>query len=341
VCGLLTACESQLINPSLQPQASIVHQTHISNIPMRHKVSKGDTLSNIAKKYGLKRQDLAAWNQIDAPKYIVKLGQILRLHAPSPFKKVTPSIEEPAKLTTPKPNGIKKVENPAKSDDNSPLLDINLFSNTNNTESKRLNDEVAESIRNDHDEEFIAYKPPVKGITERVPVQSRGKNCQGLSAQDLNLKVLAPQHIAWTHQSQPQLYWSIDQDVELSITVFIGEISPNMLQTPVLEKQSQQALKAGVYVLDLKAEDVYLQPNKVYQWAVSLNCRIQQTIPSMMANAEIQYMPLTQAAPDKALAQAYFYADQGYWYDALQTLQYISGESAQRALHDLLKQGGI
>ena len=79
----------------------------------------------------------------------------------------------------------------------------------------------------------------------------------------------------------------------------------------------------------------------MYQWAVSLSCRTEQSIPRIIANAEIQYIPLTQAAPAGALSQAYFYADQGYWYDALQTLQHISGESAQRALHDLLKQGGI
>lgn len=43
-----------------------------------HTVVKGDTLYSIAKKHGVKHQDLAKWNNITNPKRL-RLGQKLRL----------------------------------------------------------------------------------------------------------------------------------------------------------------------------------------------------------------------------------------------------------------------
>jgi LysM repeat protein len=48
----------------------------------QYKVATGDTLSGIAKKHGLKYQDIAKWNNIQDPRRI-QPGQTLRLHPPA------------------------------------------------------------------------------------------------------------------------------------------------------------------------------------------------------------------------------------------------------------------
>lgn len=47
----------------------------------RYVVVKGDTLSGIARKHGLKHRDLAQWNDIRDPRRL-RVGQELRLDAP-------------------------------------------------------------------------------------------------------------------------------------------------------------------------------------------------------------------------------------------------------------------
>ncbi len=338
LCCFLSACEPQVVNPLLQTKPEKA-QAQISKpkkqLPRKHKVRKGDTLTNIAKRYGLNRQDLADWNAIKPPKYIVRLGQKLRLHAPSPFKQVEKPKTKPSTSSAKKnPTVIPEPSTPI--DDNSPLLSVEKKPQV----ARQLNTEVAESLRSTDEGEFIAYKPPVKGVTERVPVQSRGQSCLGLSRQALNLQLWAPQHIAWTHRSQPQLYWSLEQPIEAYVNVTITEISPNPWQAPIIEKQRRQRLQPGAYVFNLASEQIRLQANKVYQWSVSLSCQRGQT-PDTMASAEIQYMPLMQAAPANAAQQAAFYARQGYWYDALESLQGQQSQQAQLGIQKLLQQGRV
>jgi lipoprotein NlpD len=69
-------------------------------------IQKGDTLYSIAKRNGLKVQDIAAWNELKEP-YALKIGQKLRLRPPQGTVANTPSANPSASKPETKPEAPK------------------------------------------------------------------------------------------------------------------------------------------------------------------------------------------------------------------------------------------
>ncbi len=62
-----------------------------------HVVRKGDTLYAIAWLHTLDYRELADWNDVKAPRYLIYPGQRLRLRPPADYRRVAPEDERPAK----------------------------------------------------------------------------------------------------------------------------------------------------------------------------------------------------------------------------------------------------
>lgn len=69
--------------------------------PKTYTVSKGDTLYSIAWLYELDYRQLAQWNDIEAPNYLIYPGQQLRLDAPASAVKLEPEVKQTATKALP------------------------------------------------------------------------------------------------------------------------------------------------------------------------------------------------------------------------------------------------
>ncbi|MDM8546256.1 LysM peptidoglycan-binding domain-containing protein [Candidatus Venteria ishoeyi] len=78
----LTVGQSLQINAAMPVNTTV---TTKSVRPQIHTVAKGDTLSNIARQYNQKLQQLAALNQLKKP-YMLQIGQALKITEPVPVK---------------------------------------------------------------------------------------------------------------------------------------------------------------------------------------------------------------------------------------------------------------
>ena len=85
ITGMLTACSSRTGPVELQPTPVLPYGRDLVSGPKYYRVKKGDTLYSIGFRSGHGYQALALWNDIPPP-YIVKVGQKIKLFAPSPDK---------------------------------------------------------------------------------------------------------------------------------------------------------------------------------------------------------------------------------------------------------------
>jgi hypothetical protein len=154
------------------------------------------------------------------------------------------------------------------------------------------------------------YVPPELGIPGgRVGAGTRGSGRQS------SLQLLAPDHPGLTHAAQPTLYWYLAKATTTRIDVTIQD--PDSVE-PLLEVQLPLPVAAGVHRIQLADHGVRLQPEKSYQWFVSLVPDPQRRSSDFVAGAWIRLDPTTEglrATPDAR--KVVVYAENGIWYDAI------------------------
>ncbi len=167
----------------------------------------------------------------------------------------------------------------------------------------------------------IVYVPPVRGAptTRTTGAGTRGS----YRHEPLNLLVMAPDQTGWASTHQPTLYWYINQ--ELLAPVEITLISEEA-EDPLLETILAPTHQMGFHDLSLKDHHVQLKPGIEYQWFVSAVVDAEHRSNDILASGAIQYMtgsePFNQRlANQSASSVAMFYASEGYWYDAIHTLE--------------------
>jgi hypothetical protein len=170
----------------------------------------------------------------------------------------------------------------------------------------------------------FAYRPPMRG----APASRVGGASRGVGDADLELSVLAPDHTGLTTKNQPTLYWYLSKpaDARLDVTVINNdEIDP------LLEKVIGIPKSAGIQRLDLTTAGAKLEPGIEYRWFVSIMPDEEQRSNDIVASGTIEY-----TAPDADLEsriaasdereQAAIFAENGLWYDAI--------DSISRAIED-------
>jgi len=78
------------------------------NVPMRHKVKKGETLASISKQYGLEAEDVKEINELKGPK--LKAGQVIRLRLEEDGENFGAEKNEPDKASGEKQEAISFIQ---------------------------------------------------------------------------------------------------------------------------------------------------------------------------------------------------------------------------------------
>jgi len=164
----------------------------------------------------------------------------------------------------------------------------------------------------------VAYKPPARG----APQRRVGGASRGTSATAPGVSVLAPDHVGYTLEEQPDLYWFITRasPVRIELTLIDGK-SPS----PAKEVVLQGAQSAGIHRFSLREHGVRLAPDTDYEWSVAVVPDADNRSADILSGGALR-----RVAPDPALAarlqglegtaRAAALAEAGIWYDALATL---------------------
>ena len=190
----------------------------------------------------------------------------------------------------------------------------------------------------------FSYRPPVRG----APASRVGGGSRGTAEITGELAVLAPDHTGLTTSSQPTLYWYLSEPANARLDVTVTD-DRNI--DPLLEQVIGIPKSAGIQSLDLAKAGATLKPGVEYRWFVSLTPDEKQRSNDVVASGTIEYVKPDAALASKvasadALAQARIYAEDGIWYDALDSLSRAIAQNpndsslhAQRAA--MLEQVGL
>jgi hypothetical protein len=145
--------------------------------------------------------------------------------------------------------------------------------------------------------------------------------------------VLAPDHIGYTVQEQPCLYWYISKPItrEIEFTV----IERNGVK-PLLEKVLMGPEKNGIQSICLAEHGVKLSKNIQYKWFVALVTDVEQRSKDILAGGIISMVNPSPALSEKlkadasGVAAASAYAEDGLWYDALDTISRMINAAPDR-----------
>jgi hypothetical protein len=190
----------------------------------------------------------------------------------------------------------------------------------------------------------FTYKPPMRG----APAARIGGGTRGIGDMTLELVVLAPDHTGLTTKEQPTLYWYVSEDVPTKLEVTL--INDEDID-PELEEVIATPSSAGIQKIDLAKTDAKLKPGLEYRWFVSAVADPGQRSNDVVASGTIQRITpegdLKQkiaSADERSLVRVY--AEEGIWYDTIDTLSRLiekspddAGLKEQRAA--LLQQVGL
>jgi len=194
----------------------------------------------------------------------------------------------------------------------------------------------------------ILYIPPKpEKAAPQVRVGTGGT--RGIKKQFPIVTLLVPEHVARTIQAQPTLYWHISTISQLP---FIVTLITDDRTTPLLELTIKDPLKPGIHSLRLADYGVHLQTGKTYEWLVSIPFEPgQYSSDDLVAKG---YINRSKPASDvetalieaSSIEKAKIYAQNGFWYDALETLSKQTSsiwEENQQCVEksNLLEQVGI
>ena len=160
------------------------------------------------------------------------------------------------------------------------------------------------------------------------------------------LVVIVPDHVGWTVQKSPVLYFYISQATSLPIRFSLLD---KRRIAPVADVPLSSPTGPGLVSIRLKDYNIVLEPDVVYRWYVAIT-----TVPSDMSKdvvaggailfyaEDVEFLD-TQRCDKKAVRA---YAKAGIWYDAMACLyELIEANPEDRSLlrlrDDLLRSAGL
>lgn len=154
------------------------------------------------------------------------------------------------------------------------------------------------------------YQPPRRGAPrERVGGGVRG----GLQVPEPT--ALVPDHVGFTSQGSPSLFWQIDRLPDSDVRVFFALIDLRSRKT-IVETELERPAKAGIQRLRLSNLGVILQVGVEYEWSIALVSDMDRRSHDWVTTGYLERVADADPAPRGAgeLAGA------GLWYDALEEL---------------------
>ncbi len=164
----------------------------------------------------------------------------------------------------------------------------------------------------------FTYQPPQRG----APRARVGGGTRGTGGELPELQVLAPDHVGLTTQAQPTLYWYAYSPVVAHIEFAL--INEEAID-PLLEVETGAVKVTGVQHLSLADHNITLQPGVPYQWSVALVMDAGSRSADVVASGVIELIEPDKAANARIAGShgtglVATYANEGIWYDALDTI---------------------
>ncbi|GJQ58681.1 MAG: hypothetical protein SCALA701_14820 [Candidatus Scalindua sp.] len=163
------------------------------------------------------------------------------------------------------------------------------------------------------------YTPPQK--ENRTGTFARTARL-GTDSDLATLSVLAPNHVGLTVKEQPTLYWHLSNPMNNRIEFGITQ---NQIIQPLLKTHLKVRPQTGIQTIRLADYGIRLLPGKQYQWYI----KIVQETENETKNNIVRGM-IRRIKPDQALSAQIeksetstvpiIYAQEGIWYDAIETL---------------------
>ena len=166
----------------------------------------------------------------------------------------------------------------------------------------------------------LKYTPP-KSAASGMRIDGDGAS-RGSGEKLPSLYVLAPNHTALTTREQPSLFWYQTGPAKTRFELTLTEPKN---PKPLLKVGAAKAEQAGIHRISLAKQKVTLKPGVAYKWTIAGVPDPANRSQDVIASGSIQRIEpdakLTAAlAEAKGLDRAAAYAENGVWYDALETL---------------------
>jgi hypothetical protein len=188
----------------------------------------------------------------------------------------------------------------------------------------------------------LTEEPMPKAPTYRPPMPATPKmrvdgHVRGTDDAVLTLTVLAPEHVGLTTKEQPSLYWFQSKAVT---TRFELTITEKKAIKPLLEARLEMS-SGGVQRLRLSDYKISLVEGVEYRWSVAMVVDPENRSSDVVASGAIKRVKPTETLLQRLKAAPasdvpYIYADEGVWYDSLETLSELVDARPQDAkLHEI------
>jgi hypothetical protein len=166
----------------------------------------------------------------------------------------------------------------------------------------------------------LAFHPP--GVSSGILPIRIGGGSRGGSTNGLALVALVPDCLVYTSVEQPTLYWYQSDIVThpCQITVTIPKYAK-----PLIVLKTDAQVPAGIHAIRFPKLNAKLAPDVAYYWSVAVLMDPESHSQDIIASGLIQYkVPTPEVAAQLAASspadKPSIYAQNGYWYDALQFL---------------------
>ncbi len=195
----------------------------------------------------------------------------------------------------------------------------------------------------------IAYQPPVKSVPTRHIGIGKPGFCLNLPTfqDDFILQVLTPPQTGLTFSAQPTLYWFVSKPIAAHFIFYLDETesSVNHQRKLLFNKTLFLSIpEPGIQSFSLAKYSIHLEKDIEYKWSITLRCDSHNlTTTGIITEGRIKYV---KPAFDTTHQNFAFYAQHGFWYDALDTVsELISNHSTNKTFRQarafLLKQGEL
>ena len=168
----------------------------------------------------------------------------------------------------------------------------------------------------------LVFHPTATGGDAGVDAIQVGGGSRGGENLGVTLMTLVPEkNVALTTEAQPSLYWYQSKATEAQCEVTLTQ--PHVAK-PLLMLKTSKTTPPGIHAIRLSKFNVELKPNVIYTWSVAVVVDPTSRSGDIYARGVIKRIEPSPelaaklAAPDAD--KATIFAENGIWYDALQSI---------------------
>jgi hypothetical protein len=178
-------------------------------------------------------------------------------------------------------------------------------------------------------EDFPVYKPRRPSPPPLAPRGRVGSGVRGGDGEGSPLLPLAPDHVGFTIEEQPSLYWFLSQETSSALEFTLRD---DRSISPIIEIRLPSPAQAGVHRTSLKDLGIKLEVEVQYKWYVTLLQGPEASSKDIVAGGTIERMSFVDwlslcQGKEKTVNG---FAECGIWYNAIASIS----EQIEASPHD-------